>query len=430
MVGLRYGRPVALSIAAIAFVLAPFCEAAEPNAQKGPLEENRVVAGGPKDFLEVRHLVLRGSNEAIGRELASIAKSEFKVEPAPSKDPLRTRVQRRYIEKNYPILAERMRGAAAAYGKRFDDDSLNFSSLWYLAFQAGCSVMHFPASLTATGESIISRDYDFTTGTLYGTKPPAGALAATARPFVVEMYPDRGYASIALYSYDLLSGALDGMNSEGLTVAILADDELHMKYKMEPTGESEVGLGVLQIARFLLDTCSNVDEAKEALLSTKQYYELISVHYLIADRHGKSFVWEYSQAHNSEFIIENPGSPLVTTNFCLHTRLNGTTPPSAAKVKNVCPRYCALCDRLSNHKDKMSIEFIKDCHKLADAVQPASSSYPPTRTLWHALYFPEKRKMQISFYLHDEPDSADPKKSRIVRSDYLEFALKGGKTGE
>ena len=44
------------------------------------------------------------------------------------------------------------------------------------------------------------------------------------------MHPDRGYASLAVYSYDLLSGVLDGINSEGLTVALLADDELIEKF--------------------------------------------------------------------------------------------------------------------------------------------------------------------------------------------------------
>ncbi len=37
----------------------------------------KVIAGGPKDFMEVRHLTLRGSNFEIGRKLAEIAKAPF-----------------------------------------------------------------------------------------------------------------------------------------------------------------------------------------------------------------------------------------------------------------------------------------------------------------------------------------------------------------
>src|SRR5206468_9224031 len=107
--------------------------------------------------------------------------------------------------------------------------------------------------VTATGTGVVSRNYDFTTGTLEGKRPAKGELAATARPYVVEIYPDRGYASLAVYSYDLLSGVLDGVNSEGLTVALLADDETVEKYSMEPAGFDAAGLGEVQTLRMLLD---------------------------------------------------------------------------------------------------------------------------------------------------------------------------------
>jgi hypothetical protein len=388
---------------------------------KTAVRQDRVVAGSEKDFMEVRHLVLRGTDEEIGRALATIARDRHKFEPVPSSDRTRTRAQRRYIEKNYPALFDRMRGAASAFGRQVDDDGFNLTGLWYpVNLGVGCSVIHFPPAVTATGAGVVSRNYDFTTGTLMGTRPPPGELPCTARPYLVEMYPDRGYASLAMYSYDLLSGVLDGINSEGLTVALLADDETMAKYGREPAGLDAAGLNELQVPRMLLDTCASVEEAKEALLVTKQQYAVVPVHYLIADRHGKSFVWEYSQAHNREYIIENPGKPLVTTNFSLHRHLEGNGPPSAAKVKEVCPRYCAVADRITGNGGKASVEFIKACHKAADIVQAPRAGRPPTRTLWHALYFPEARKVQLSFYLRDEVE-AD--KTRIVRTDYLEFAL-------
>src|SRR5262249_44486259 len=198
--------------------------------------------------------------------------------------------------------------------------------------------------------------YDFPTGTLPGTWPKRGELPATARPYVIEMYPERGYASLAVYAYDLLSGVLDGINSEGLTVSLLADDELLAKYPMEPAGIEGVGLGVVQVLRMLLDTCASVDEAKEALLLTKQYYELVPVHYLIADRHGRAFVWEYSQAHTRDYIVENPDKPLLTTNFSLHRYLDGKNPPSAAQARTICPRYCELAERLARQADRLTLD--------------------------------------------------------------------------
>jgi Acyl-coenzyme A:6-aminopenicillanic acid acyl-transferase len=395
------------------------------RAQDAVVREDKVVAGGPKEALEVRHLVLKGTNEEIGKSLAGIAKERFNVGPDRSSDALRTRAQRRYVEKNYPILADRMRGVAAAFGKKFDDDTWNLSGLGYLNLKAGCSVMHLPPELTATKSSIVSRDYDFFTGTIQGEKPPPGRLGDTARPYLVEMYPDRGYASIAMYAYDLLSGVLDGINSEGLTVTLMADDELIGKYGFEPALDTGVGLGIQQMLRLLLDTCATADEAKEALLITKQYYEFIPCHFLIADRHGKSFIWEYSQAHNREYIIENPGKPLVATNFSQHRYLVDGKPPPVEKVKGVCSRYCLLNDRLGAQMDKLTVDIIKETHKLVDAhFTPPGANRTPTRTLWHALYVPEKRSLEISFYLHDEPDPDKPGKSRDVRSGYLEFAVK------
>jgi Acyl-coenzyme A:6-aminopenicillanic acid acyl-transferase/Leucine Rich repeat len=395
-------------------------------------QQERVIAGSPRDALEVRHLVLKGTNEEIGRALARLAQERYQVRPRPSQDPVRTRAQRRYFEKHFPILHERMRGVAAAFGHRPDDDAWDHSGLDFTDLRAGCSVVHLPPRLTATGAGVVSRDYDYSTGSLtFGPLPP-GKLHPTARPYLLELHPDRGYASLAMVSYDLLNGVLDGMNSEGLTVALALDDELFSKYPLEPTLESAVGLGVVQTLRLLLDTCATADEAKEALLQTKQYYEFVPVHYLIADRFGRAFVWEYSHAHNKEFIIENPDRPLVMTNFSLNRRLDKGRPPSAERAKDVCRRYCLLTEQLAATAAPVSEDFLKRVHKQVDAELPpsADTSRPPVRTLWHALYHPDRRGVQISFYLRDEAVSGQPDKVKVVRSDYLEFRLPPSETGK
>ncbi len=177
--------------------------------------------------------------------------------------------------------------------------------------------------------------------------------------------------------------------------------------------------------RMLLDTCATVAQAKEALLMTKQYYYAVPVHYLIADRHGEAFVWECSQTRNREHIIENRGRPLISTNFSLHLHLAGDKPPSAQQAKKVCPRYCRLAEGIAAQHGKLSLDFIKNNQKAVDATDPAPKGAPLDRTMWHALYFPEQRKVQVSFYLGDKPDPGQPGKTHIVRSDYLEFVLKG-----
>jgi hypothetical protein len=46
------------------------------------IRQDRVIAGGPEDFMEVRHLVLTGTNEEIGGALATIAIERFGLKAA------------------------------------------------------------------------------------------------------------------------------------------------------------------------------------------------------------------------------------------------------------------------------------------------------------------------------------------------------------
>jgi predicted choloylglycine hydrolase len=382
--------------------------------------QERTIAGGPADSLEVRHLVLTGTNEEIGRALAEIARDRYHVQPARSADPVRTRAARLYIETHYPILYQRMRGVAAAYGHRIDDDRWDFSSLGFTDLHAACSIVHLPPSLSATGKSMVSRDYDYSTGSLYFGPLQPGMLHPTARPYLLELHPDKGYASLAMVAYDLLSGVLDGINSEGLTVTMAMDEEFMAK--MEPAGIS-VGLGELQTLRLILDTAATVEQAKQILLETKQYYAFIPVHYLIADRFGNAFVWEYSQAHNKEFMIENPGQVLAMTNFTLNRHLDNNRPPSSEQASSVCKRYSLLTRELGSSQSGISEDRLKQTHHKVDAELPAPATpgRPPVRTMWHALYYPEERRVSFSYYLHDEPAAGG--KVRVVRSRYIEFSL-------
>ena len=74
------------------------------------------------------------------------------------------------------------------------------------------------------------------------------------------------------------------------------------------------------------------------------------------------------------------------------------------------------------------MDFIKKNHKAVDATAPATKGKAPDRTLWHALYFPEERKVRISFYLGDQPIQNQPGKTRIARSEYLDFVLQSAKS--
>jgi hypothetical protein len=214
--------------------------------------EENVIAGGPQDFAEVRHLRLRGSNNAIGKRLAEIARERHGLCRLPSADPLRARAQRSYLGLHYPIHLERMCGVAAAYDLDPQRDDLELCELVYNCDEPGCSVVYYPPATTESGHGILSRNFDFTTGTISGAPPQRPAAAAVSQPYIVEVYPDAGYPALYLCAYDLLGGCLDGINSEGLAVVVLADRETANSSSMDPTITNAAGLNEIQITRLLL----------------------------------------------------------------------------------------------------------------------------------------------------------------------------------
>ena len=82
---------------------------------------------------------------------------------------------------------------------------------------------------------------------------------------------------------------------------------------------------------------------------------------------------------------------------------------------------------MAKHTGKFTSDAIKAVHQVAACTEPDSpeSGRPPVRTHWHALYFPERRKLQVSFYLGEKRGPSQPGNGGIRRSDYLEFTLPG-----
>jgi len=387
--------------------------------------EERIIAGSPADFMEARHLLLRGSNREIGAKLAEIALERHQGHKMFEVDPLLAQAQYQYVQRNYPILLERMRGVADAFGADPASTSLYLAMLPYYLGLPACSAVYYPPATTTVGHGVVSRNYDFTTGTMFGQTPAEGEMAATSRPYVIEVYPDEGYPSLYLCSYDLLSGALDGVNSEGLTVAILAADELYNDYPMESTGRPGVGLYELHMPRLLLDTCATVEEAKRCLLLNKQYYMVLSLHYLIADRYGNSFVWETSHAHNGEYILDGRNAPQIVTNFMLYRYPTASDIPQGDDSDRywMYSRYLSLLRAIESAPPPYSLDFIREANARVFFDHLDKRSTTPERTLWHSIYDVDDRSLRVSFYLRDEPDPEHPGQTRAVRSGYHDLRL-------
>jgi hypothetical protein len=370
-----------------------------------------VVAGGPDDYMEVGHLVLRGTNREIGAQLATMARDRHGVAPAVGGDPLVTRARRRWYRREWPAHFERMRGVADVHGVSVDDDSVELGLLAYLGGAPGCSVAWLPAASTASGHPTLSRNYDFPTGTLteiLGGEAQPGELPMTARPYVIETHPsDGGPACLFLGAYELLGGCIDGVNSEGLVVALLADDE---STDRDPTLAPAVGLNEIQLLRFVLETCATTAEARDALLAAKYSYMFLPCHFLVADAGGDSFLFD--RTANDDHLVEGGGAVQVATNHLLHGRPTLDDLPAGDGPSATYARARRLTAAVAG-RSALSPEDIKAAHACVHREDPAS----PSRTLWHGLYDAVERSLEVSFYLGDDPAGA------VRRSPYERFGI-------
>jgi predicted choloylglycine hydrolase len=383
-----------------------------------------VVAGGPDDFLEVRHIVMRGSNFEIGKKLAEIAHVRHEAGPIPYPFVDTTRAQRAYFEQHFPLLIERMKGVAAYFGMDISNDAVNFSGLFYGIALTGCSAVFYPPATACNGQGVLSRNFDYSTGTFWGKVPQDGQMAACARPYMIEMYPDEGYASLVTCLFDLLNGVMDGINSEGLAIAILSDSDVMSELGSQPFMGYRVGFNEMQIMRVVLDTCADVDEAKRVFRNATLYYNTAPYHYIVADRHGNSFVWENSPGMEQGHVIEGSGVPLVTTNFLLHRYPEDL--PEEDNPLGWFNRYRAIKERIDVAAPPYDTGFIVETNKCVSfQTVPTDEEHPPVSTIWHALYYPEELRLEVDFYLGEKEGADSLGLAATRKSGYITFALKG-----
>jgi len=384
--------------------------------------EESVVAGGPDYFMEVRHVVLKGSNYEIGRKIAEIAKRN-NDQIKPSGDPLRNKVQREYMEKNYPIHYERMKGVADTYGLKIENNAYDFCEIDQFAGILGCSAVFYPGGFTQNKHDILSRNYDFTTGNIEGKRTRKNEFAIMSRPYIFEVYPDKGYPSLYIAAFDLLGGALDGINLEGLAVATLADGGSRENPVMGQD-EHTIGFHALLSMRYLLDNCKDVTEAKEAMLYLKHYNLVIPCHFTIADKSGQSFVFEFSRLRNTSYLIDGHGIQYITNHLISKYSKAENVSGKDRNIKESIGRLETL-RKACRKGGPFSLNDIKSINAKV-AIPPYISNdrvYAQGRTLWHSIYDLDERKLSVKFYLGEEPDTEDKTKAVLRYSDYINFQL-------
>lgn len=409
--------------------------------------DERVFFDEVDSFMTLRHVKLHGTNVEIGQWLGQLAIERYGKSPEQfAANSLYAKARRLYFQRNYPIHWERVRGVAVAFGLDPEDDRYDFTGLPHLTElpvpPVGCSAIYYPPATTASGHGYLSRNFDFFVGSMADVmQVPLSPVVkeqlspVMSEPYLMEWYPeDGGYASLAIHAFDTLAGTLDGINSAGLVVSILADNEafneLGPKLEPHPWPMQVIGLHELAVMRLLLDTCATVSEAKEALLTIKQHYRFIPCHYIVADRSGQSFIYENSTGRNVQHVIAGNGQPQVVTNFQLYKHPIPESMPSGKLTleSESFWRYRLLADRIVNHHDGFTAEEMKAnnaCVNVMEVIKTTSPDDPlrevPGRTVWHSLYDQHADTLEVSFYLGEEAHADGTRKEH--RSEYLKFSL-------
>lgn len=365
-----------------------------------------IAGGGPSDALTVRHLVVGGSQRDIGHALARAAHAVHGAAAAPTPaDPMVERTRRAWFAAHHPTHLKRLRGIADHFGVHPERTDVSLDWLGTYRVPAGCSVAVYPGRGTKDGHGLLSRNFDFPTATftqIVGLPPLPDERPLAADPWVVEMHPDEGYSSVTVGIMDLM-GAMDGVNSAGLSVALLADNETP---EPEPTGTPQVGLSEQQVVRYLLDHCATVDEAKAALLVAKHYYFFTPCHFVVADRTGASFVWEHSPRRNREAIVVGDPSGdgrLVCTNHLLHRWPDPSRLPADDGPIGTAALTYHRWRRLTEASASGPVVDRDDIRAHFAAVA-FRAPIVEARTFWHALYDVDDASMEVSFFLRDEGD--------------------------
>jgi len=371
--------------------------------------------------MRVRYLRLEGTNRAIGSTLARIAARRHGVvsEMLREIEEGQARRQARFARRYAPILWERACGVAEVLeidADTYDTTALAYNQMRQPAAGAGCSLVYYPPEVTGLGHPILARNYDFplcTIAELLGVQgPDGGGRPLMGDPYLVELHPsDGGYASLAMCSFDLLGGVLDGINARGVMVSANGD-EIAWAEQSEPVSRG-VGFHELSCMRAVLDQCSTASEARRLLEEAGGYVSMIPCHYLIADRSGDAFIFERN-LNGDPVVIEIREDPKVLTNHPLHRFPDRTAFPQPHGVAETgttsFDRHIRLEDAVLGVEGPHTVDAIRGCcsavtvgavlSRLPEGPRQALSSSPGmARTLWHVLYDAATTSMEIRFYV-------------------------------
>ncbi|MEQ1932754.1 MAG: C45 family peptidase [Fimbriimonadaceae bacterium] len=379
-----------------------------------PKPRTKVIAGSASDALIARHVVISGSQSEVGKQIAQLGASHRAKLGSLTNESAKAR--RAWYQTYWPELSARAKGTCTELKKDYLSSTVDVFSLSYNSdFAAGCSCSFYPPDRTESGHALLGRNYDFSTGTLADLvgqpERGKGQRGFTADPYLMEIHPNGGYATLMMVAYDLLSGCIDGMNEHGLGVALLADDQANDAPR---SSGAAAGISEIEMPRFLLERCKTVEDAIVAVKDVPYYFTFIPCHYIVGDASGNSAVLEWGARDKKLRVVRGARKPQAVTNHLLSAFKEDQLPAG-----NSFDRYRTL--KAGFAVPKLSEAQIIKTHQ---SVMPRGSGTPMEgpvgRTLWHSIYDLTARSMKISFYLGESTEGDLNQR----RTRYQEFSLR------
>lgn len=396
-----------------------------------PVVKDEVILTQGKDSYQgVRHIVIKGTNEEIGKALGDIAQKDYDVTRLVKyPDAAYAKAADIYLQNNYPVLRERSKGVAASYKENYDSSLSIFDQLVYDAGPwNGCSSIYYPPSYTTTESGMLAHNMDYPLCSINRLfkLPEENAPAMFTRNYVVELYPDKGFATIGVGTGDLLS-VVSGINEKGL-VAILHTDNYTM-VNADPKPDISGLVFPTQVLRYVLDNCATVEEAKTAILTNKISLTFEPGHLLIADTSGRSLIVEINPKNMRVEFTNNPGTPQPFTNHPIYRFNDPSKFPTYTPFEedNTFARYDELTALLSKKKQFSADDALNNQMAVVarwNNLGRGQANPIPNRTIWTDLYDQKARTLKVKFYLRDgpiDPETGDPQD--LVFSDFFAFKL-------
>ena len=410
-------------------------------AVKNPaiVKDEIIIAKENGTRVEWRHIVLKGNNTQIGMALGQIAQRDYGAKSLVKyADPIYGKGRQEYMARDYPIMRDRMKGIAMAYGLSPDNATFDTCSLPYDVGSLACSMIYFPPKTTVDGHAITSRNTEWYLVPLdvYINKTGKGTgNAAFSRDFLMETYPDQGYPTLAIGSMDL-NEIGDGLNSEGLGISSLEDDWMDPVLNVSMAGGRNSGIGSMQITRLVLETCKTVEEAKIAFLANKEYMPLAGIHYMVYDGQGNSAIIEWNKTDGNLYFTDgNSSKPNIMTNHPMYL-FSKYALKDLPREKNMIPyndpydsfnRYITMYNTTSNHKGNFSEMDAADALSAVSINKMIGAGYAnrllPINTIYNALLDLTNRSLKVKFYLKNGPVDPKTKENTSIFSPYLTFRL-------